>query len=307
MHIPFILLLTLFLPTVVVPPITSYINPEPTVSTFLSRYHDFKDAGSNLDDYLGNGYRAMWCHTYLSGGESRVDYILTNRTAVDTVCMVEVGNKSLGRTLIREQESGYYLWHISTRTRGRQTVRPAFYLLLKPLPSHLEHVFYIRESEAEYLDHLETNTRLNYTLLTHSFYRLGNQLFVSSAYVRDRRLALGIPTTHSPLPPCISYHDLSFLNFTEQLARRAAQSFFPRSVCTYPSDSSSNDTRFAVIFERQASRLGTWFSLGLNSTTLATLIETSRDLYTPVLSLGYDHDYSEQFYIQFVNKRQDEL
>lgn len=231
---------------------------------------------------------------------------MTNHSNIDTICIPELGNKSLGRALIRYRESGYGLWHISTRTRGKQTVRPTFYLLLKPIPSHLEHVYYIRETESNYLDHLATNTRLNYTLLTHSFYHLDNQLYTSSAYVRDRRLALGIPTTHFPLPQWTSYHNLTFTQFETLLTTHGNQLFFPRSITTY-SDVITNNTIFAVVFEEQSVNMATWFRYGLDATTLDNLIESSQDLFKPVLSLGYNYQNIEYFYIQFIRKQEDNL
>jgi hypothetical protein len=280
--------------------------PQWPFATTIDHHQDTKDVQKLLREHKMDGFRTTWCNTYRSGQRGHSDLIMTNRTGTDTICLMEVGNKSLPRVLKLKQEQGYYLWHISTRVRGRQTLRPTFYLLLKPLPSHLEHVYYIRETEEDYLNHLAANTRSNYTLLSHSFYRLGDELFASSAYIRDIRVTLDIPISHSPPPKWNSFYNLTLDDFESTLQRMANQSFFPSSVESY-SDSHSNSSLFSAVFTEQSKDFQTWFKLGVNKTTVNNLIETSQISWKPVLSLGYDNSGREEFYIQFVRKLYDDL
>ena len=290
----------------------SSITPVPSqqlhpASTILWHHQDTRDVQSVLERHTATGYRPMWCNTYQSGQGSHADLIMTNRTDINATCVVEIGNKSLPRTLSRMEEWGYYLWHITTRVRGRLTFRPTFSLLLKPLPDHLEHVHYLRETEEEYLNHLANNIRRNFTLLCHSFYSLGDKFYASSVYVRDRRLALTIPIQMAPQPRWTSYYNLTFYNFTSILARLANQSVFPSTISTYQ-EHGSTDSQFAVVFREEPVAMGTWFTWGLNKTAADELTNTSQTgFYKPVLSLGYDYRGSEEFYLQFVRKQSNDL
>lgn len=302
---PFIISIP-FLHIVVVPRTRRPLRPLPQrprpSSTILEHHWDAKDVQSVLDNHTVLGYRPIWCNTYFSRQRSHVDLILTNRSDVDTKCLLEVGNKSLPRILSRMEEQGYFLWHISTRLRGRQTLRPTFYLFFKPLPLHLEHVYYIRETEEKYLDHLVNNTRDNFTLLSHSFFYSESRLFASSVYVRDRRITHDIPIVHRPPPQWASHYNLTFDRFHELLHTYANQSFYPSSVESY-ADESNNSSLISVIFTEEVENRGTWFAWGLNETTAATIVQRNQGNWTPVLSVGYDYRGSENFYVQFVRKQ----
>ena len=293
---PFNFLHAVLVPAVQLPTQRSHYPP----LTIMEHHQDTKEVQALLRQHEADGYQATWCNTYHSGQKSHVDLIMTNRSDIDTRCMIEVGNKSLSRMLARMRVQGYYLWYISTRLRGRQTRRPTFSLLLKPLPNHLEHVSYLRESEDDYLNHLGNRTRENYTLLSHSFYYLDNKLFASSAYIRDRRLALGIPTEHSPPPRWTSYYDLTLDNFTTTLHKMANESCFLSYIESYMDN--TNSLRFAVVFTEQLDDRETWFTWGIDKTTAAIIIQNRQVNWKPVLSLGYDHRGSEEFYLQFVRK-----
>lgn len=292
-----------FLHTVVLPPSQRPLRQRgyPS-STILEHHQGTKVVQSVLDRHKGLGYRPIWCNTYFSGQQSHADLIMTNKSDVDTKCSLEVRIKSLPRTLARMKARGYVLWHVSTRLRGQQSLRPSFYLLFKPLPIHLEHVYYIRESEEQYLEHLANNTRDNFTLLSHSFFYSENRLFASSVYVRDRRIIHHIPIVHKPPPQWDSYYNLTFDQFHDLLHTYANQSFYPSFVESY-ADGSNNSSRISVIFTEEVESRGTWFAWGLNETTAATIVERNQGNWTPVLSVGYDYGGSENFYVQFVRKQ----
>lgn len=260
---------------------------------------------TQLQEYATNGFRPTWCVTYGSGPKSSVDIILTNDTRVRSQCQLEVGNKSLARVLERKATDGYYLWHVSTRTRGKSVVRPSFYLLLKPLPPHLEHVYYLRENESEYLRHLETHTEQNYTLLSHSFYYVDGELYASSAYVRDRRLALNIPILRSPPARWRSYYNVSLGDFPYLLSLHKNQSFYPTSINTY--FDAANASRFSLVFEEKPAELGFLMKCGLSEASAADMLDSNRAWYKPVLSLGYYDGDEQKFFLQLEKKRSYEL
>ena len=283
------------------------MDPVLPSSTVLRHHENFDDAEAVLEHYQRDGYHANWCTTYRVGGSRYVDMILTNDSSVDTVCVIEVGNRSLSRVLSRQERKGYRVWHVNGYTRGRSVLRPMFSLLLHQLPSHLEHVYYVDEREEEYLQHLEINTRLNFTLLSHSFVFLDDHLFASSAYVRDRRLGLGVAVETTPRPlRWTSYYNLTFFEFTTILASSANQSLFPSSISTHRGHY-SDDSRFAVVLREDVAKQGTWFMWGLNKTEADTLLQTSQASFKPVLSLGYSYNNREEFYLQFVRKENDDL
>ena len=286
------------------PPLPPNSRPSATI---LVHHTTTKDVHGELERHEADGYRPKWCITYGSGQRSSADLILTNETGFHSLCLPEVGNKSLPRVLQKQAEQGYHLWHIGTRIRGRNVTRPAFSLLLKPIPPHLEHVYYLREGESDYLEHLETLSARNFTLVSHSFYYIDDQLFASSVYVRDRRLPLGVAIRRSPPRRWRSFYNLSLDEFASQLTRQANQSFYPTSVNSYQHPS-GNESRFSLVFqESPPAAPEKWITWGLNETGVAEMLNSSRSWFKPELSLGYLHGDREEFYLQMVRKRLSDL
>ena len=270
----------------------------------LLHHLDITKNNTRLQEYKSIGFRPVWCSTYGSGRKGNVDIILTNDTRVRSQCQLEVGNKSLTRVLEKKAAEGYHLWHISTRLRGKSVVRPAFYLLLKRLPPHLEHVYHLRENESEYLRHLETHTRQNYKLVSHSFYYLDDRLYANSVYVRDLRLALHIPIKQFPPARWCSFYNVSLGGLSSLLETQANQSFYPSFIHTY--FDAANETLFSLVFE-ESTELETLVAWGLNETDAATMVMTHSAWSKPVLSLGYYDKGEELFYLQLKQKQSYEL
>ena len=222
-----------------------------------------------------------------------------------TKCFVEVGLKSLYRTISLRTDEGYALWHISTRIRGRKLIRPAFYLIFRPLQSHLEYVHYILEDETSYLQHLEEKRNANFTLRSHSFFFLNGSLRANSVFVRDRRIALGLVPT-SIQPQWISFHNLSVSDFSQMLFSLERERFSPTFVESYKSNA-HNDSLIAVVFTEQLGNSRSKFHLGLNKTAAEDLVERERETWKPVMSVGYQYNGEEGFFLKFTRKQPSSL
>ena len=251
---------------------------------------------SSLQTYNRIGYHITWASVYEGDGGDHVDVILSNCLTVDTRYYVELNLKAAQRSVSDMEEEGYAPWRVSTRVRGIKKLRSAFYLIFRPKKSHLEYEHYLGENNESYFRHLEEKRSDNFTLLSQSVFILDGEMIASTIYERDRRLSLGIPGLVPRQPNWISYHNLSFPEFTRKVEEVANQSYSLTSVDEYRSG--SDDSRFAVVFVEDVSRTTeTRFRWGLNRTEVIELTAQSSD-WRPAISLGYRHNGVDSFFLK---------
>ena len=283
------------------------VEPVPVfVSMFGLRTRNFKE---EIEPYLRQGFNMSWLTAYRSSSGSRINLhfgvILNNSTQLDSVAFRDLNPEVLRSKIAEMNEKGYSVKYISDRFRGGNTVC-SYSIVFVPTDDIIDTEVFLQDSIATHEQQLATKTADRYVLRSISLCDLtpvGGIVEVATVYTRDRRIAAGIPIDDHP--KWISYHNLTFYDFTEVTLRHVREKMYPTYVESYYlSADRTRNSYFSVVLEEQSESDSGWFRWGLNYTEAVEQTKTNSRSWVPCLITGYNYQGRALFFVKFGRKPQ---
>ena len=264
-----------------------------------------RQARDKIANLMNTGYKLTWISSYRQGPGMTpyFDFVATNSTIVDTVSYVEIGYNQLNRTIQDMKEKGYDIKLLIDRIKGRNPSEPSYSVIFEPRDLIFESVIFLRDQFKVHEYRIKKMLEAGYRLVSHSSCAIRRNIETTSVYMRDRRIAFGIPTPSYPQQQV--RNNMTFFEFTHVTLKLANEGYFPFAIEVY-SLPSHPDSVFSVTFEERSEESeGNWFRWNLNATAARDLIEVeTRVSWDVYITTGYTYLGSSQHFIEFTRKLQ---